>query len=196
MNGLSISLRGFCFAAAVFTTVNFRAATAEVPYKDAYEFSDGRTIRVQVPTPFRSLFAEHQRRLVVCDYSPLSCAYEWLVADFSDEVNLYLHDDGTVIVVNSVWMMRILDGPSVRIFNYQEEVDARLRNDDLSCSEAGPTAGDTPPASIFFKNMKYLGAFRYHPTSNDSKLSFGYREFRFFPFKNFGETLCRYPARG
>lgn len=173
-----------------------QSAAGDVPGKNSVELPSGLTIRVQVPTLLQSFFAKHERRLLVCESKLFGCASLWLVADFGRKVSLYRQDDGTAIVVNSVWMMELMDGPRIRIFDHQEEMDARLREDEWNCMAEGPVATGEPLASMFFKDMNYLGAFQYRPNSDSSPNIFGYDNYQFVSSEVQGEQLCRYPARG
>jgi len=155
----------------------------------------GLTISVQrapVPLFFGS---EKHRRLVVCDGS-IHCTSAHLIADFSRRVNLYRHINGSIVIVNDIWMMELRSGPGIRIFDMHEEERTRLRETRWDCGETGPLAHSDPPNSVYFKNMKFLGAFSIIGAPSRPLDILFYRSTVFLPSTTHGEKLCRYPSRG
>lgn len=156
---------------------------------------NGLTIAVQkAPIPLSFGWDKH-RRVVVCD-GPVYCTSEYLIADYARQVNLYQHKNGSIVMVNDIWMLELKPGPAIRIYDMQEEEEARSREPGWKCSDEGPLATSDFPESLFFEDMEYLGAFSMldNPTQPIDSLVF--RGATFLPSATHGEKLCRYPTRG
>lgn len=156
---------------------------------------NGFTIAVQkAPIPLSFGWEKH-RRVVVCD-GPVHHTSEHLIADYARQVNLYRHKSGSIVMVNGIWMMELKPGPAIRIFNMQEEEDARSREPGWKCGDIGPIAASGFPESVFFKDMEYLGAFSMLSDQTQPIYRLVYSGVRFLPSATHGEELCRYPVRG
>jgi len=155
----------------------------------------GLTIAVQnAPIPLSFGWEKH-RRVVVCD-GAIYCTSEHLIADFAQKVNLYRHKSGSIVIVNDIWMMELLPGPEIRIFDMQEEKAAQLREPSWNCGERGSLAETDFPKSLYFKDMDFLGAFSVRRYLVPLLESLIYRGMIFLPSSTHGEELCRYPSRG
>ena len=160
----------------------------------------GLTVKVQMAPVFMTHLAEYERRLVVCNGWILVCSRKWLITDWGGhrKLNLYRDRSGSIFVVDSIWMMEIIDGPQIRILDYREEEAAQLREGRWNCREErpGPLAKQAAPQSRYFKDWEYLGMFEFFTADDEPASSVRFGEFKFVPSARHGEVLCAYPSRG
>ncbi len=186
-----------CLVAATIATIRHPTVSVafEAPDRKVGGTSvKGLTIAVQkAPIP-RSLSWKKHRRVVVCD-GPVFCTSEYLIADFSRKLNLYRHQDGSIVLTNDIWMIELQAGPEVRVFGSQEEKAAQLRDPGWDCGIIGPLAEVGFPAPLYFRDMEFIGAFYMTGSQPRAMDGFVYRGAKFLPSAMHGEDLCSYPSR-
>lgn len=166
-----------------------QSATANLP--------SGLGITLSMAPDFSFSSIDYERRLKVCREGFLKCNSKWLImaASGGTHLNIYKDTEGNVVVVDYVWMMRVEDGPKITLFDHSEEEAARLRKDRWDCQkeEPRPTSLIDPPASRYFKELRFLGAIGFFTDEDEPAQR---KTFRFSPFDARAEILCAYPSRG
>ncbi len=162
------------------------------------DLPNGLTVEIEMAPDLAFSSVDYERRLTVCRGTLFKCDSEWLILQSGGSgphLRLYEDPNGGIVLVDQAFTMRVAEGPKVVHFNWQEELDLRLREEPWDCreEEPGPIAIVNPPPSRYFKDLKFLGTIGFLENPNEPDRG---DPFRFLAFDAYPEIICGYPSRG